>query len=175
MASPLPAARSAVLAAPARSAPRPKKRRKRARPPQPQTPRDFFDDDAHKLLTRLLIDRAASWQNDWLRPLHFYGHNSEPLWDEYAHKRLSGTTVRIAGRRVFIESLSLDLERALRLLTLPWHEETQTIDGHDPEDWRAGLAGALWRIGQLYREWARRTGAEQAQALLVQIMDSLWK
>ncbi len=170
-----PAARAAASAVPARSATRAKKRRKPVRPPQPQMPRDFFDDDAHKMLTTLLIERAESWQNDWLKPLYFYGSNSEPLWDEYAHKRLSGTTLHDAGRRVFIDSLSIDLERALRLLTLPWVEESRTYDGHDPEVWRQGLAGAFWRIGQLYRECVRRWGQERAQALLVQIMESLWK
>ncbi len=121
------------------------------------------------------MERAERWQNDWLRPLHFYGRNSEPLWDEYAQQRIAGTTLRIAGRRVIIDSLSIDIERALRLLTLPWQEETRSLDGHDPEAWRVGLAGALWRIGQLYRECARRWSAERAQALLVQIMDSLWQ
>lgn len=138
-------------------------------------PRDFFDATAQEMLTKLLMDRAESWQNDWLHPLYFYGRNSEPLWDDDAQRHLSGTTLRIAGRRVLIDCFSLDLERALRLLTLPWQEETRSIDGHTPEDWRAGLAGALWRIGQLYRECVRRWNAERAQALLVQIMDSLWK
>ena len=170
-----PAARAAASAAPARSAARAKKRRKPVRPPQPQMPRDFFDDQAHDVLTRLLKERAESWQNDWLKPVYYYGRDSEPLWDEYAHKRLSGTTLRIGSRRVIIDSFSLDLERALRLLTLPWIEETQTIDGHKPEDWRQGLAGAFWRVGQVYRESVRRWGQERACALLEQIMDSLWK
>src|SRR5579872_7582631 len=115
---------AAAAAVPARSAScapaRAKKRRKPVRPPQPQMPRDFFDDQAHDVLTRLLKDRAESWQNDWLKPVYYYGRDSEPLRSEYAHKRLSGTTLRIGGRRVLIDSFSLDLERALRLLTLPW-------------------------------------------------------
>jgi hypothetical protein len=144
-------------------------------PPQPQTPRDFFDAEAYHLLTTMLMQRAESWQNDWLRPVYFSGRDSEPRWDEYAQQRIAGTTLRVAGRKVFVDSLSMDLERALRLLTLPWDEATRTLDGHDPEAWRAGLAGAFWRIGQLYRELTRRKGAAWAQALLAQIIDALWK
>jgi hypothetical protein len=156
---------------PKRAAPR----SKRARPPQPQTPRDFFDAEAYHLLTTMLIQRAESWQGDWLPPIYFSGRDSEPRWDEYAQQRIAGATLRAAGRKVFVDSLSLDLERALRLLTLPWDEATHTLDGHDPEAWRVGLAGAFWRIGQLYRELSRRKGVAWARALLAQIIDALWK
>ena len=159
----------------ARAPKRAQKRGKRPRPPQPQTPRDFFDPDAYHLLTTLLIERAESWQNDWMRPLYFSGRDSEPCWDDYARLPIAGTTLRIANRKVFVDSLSLDLERILRLLTLPCDDAARTLDGHDPEAWRVGLAGAFWRVGQLYRELRRRKGAEWARAFLAQTIDALWK
>ena len=108
-------------------------------------------------------------------PLYFYGRNSEPVWGEAAQQRCSGTTLRIAGKRVLYESLSMDLERGLRLLTLPWTPEEKTTDGHTSAEWRAALAGVFWRIGQHHREFARRMGEARACELLREVMETLWK
>ncbi len=170
--SPVTATPRASLRAVARPA---KKRRKVARPPQPQKPEDFFSAQAQELLADLLKRRAACWYADSMPPLYFYGRNSEPAWGDEAQQRCSGTTLRIAGKRVLFESLSMDLERGLRLLTLPWKVEDKTVDGHTLGEWRAALAGVLWRIGQHYREFARRMGEARACELLGQVMDTLWK
>ena len=69
-----------------------------------------------------------------MQPLYFSGRDSEPLWGEYAGQRCSGTTLRIAGKRVLCESLCMDLERGVRLLTLRWTQDCQTADGHSPEE-----------------------------------------
>ena len=73
------------------------------------------------------------------------------------------------------ESLCMDLERGLRLLTVPWTAESPTTDGHEPQEWQAALAGVFWRVGQHYREFARRKGETQACELLRQVMDTLWQ
>ena len=127
------------------------------------------------LLADLLATRAECWLADSMPPLYFYGRDSVPVWDESAGQRISATTLRIAGRRVLFDSLSMDLERGLRLLTLAWTPEKKTVDGHDPEEWQAALAGVLWRVGQHYRELVRRKGEEVAQETLVLVMDTLWK
>jgi hypothetical protein len=151
-----------------------KKRRKVVHPPQPRTPEDFFSAQAQEVLADLLKRRAARWQADSLPPLYFYRRDSEPLWGEEARRRCSGTTLRIAGKRVLFESVSMDLERGLRLLTLPWTPQGTTADGHTSAEWRAALAGVRWRIGQHYREFARRMGETRACELLRQVMDTLW-
>ena len=69
----------------------------------------------------------------------------------------------------------MDLERMLRLLTLPWAEKEQTADGHSAPEWHAALTGTLWRIGQHYREFVRRKGEAGAQALVRILMDMLWR
>jgi hypothetical protein len=138
-------------------------------------PRDFFDADTYRLLNDLLIERAVSWRKDWLAPVYYYPRDSAPRWDETARQRISGATLRSGSRKLLVDCFSIDLEQALRLLTLPWNEETGCLDGHTPEDWHAGLAGAFWRIGQLYRESVRRCGVEETRKFLVQLMDSLWK
>lgn len=69
----------------------------------------------------------------------------------------------------------MDLERGLRLLTLPRTQHGQITDGHSAEEWHAALAGVLWRIGQLYRELARRKGDEQAREIVRLAMDTLWR
>jgi hypothetical protein len=57
----------------------------------------------------------------------------------------------------------MDLERGLRLLSLRWAADGLTSDGHAPEEWRLSLAGVLWRVGQVYRELARRKGEAEAR------------
>jgi hypothetical protein len=162
------------LSAPAPHAVRCAPRGKVARPPQPRTPGDFFTREAHALLTQLLIARAERWQADSLPPMHFYGRESEPVWGNVAQQRCAGTTLRIAGKRVLCESLCMDLERGLRLLTLHWTPENTTAEGHTPGEWQAALAGVLWRVGQHYRELARRKGHEQARELIRLAMETLW-
>jgi hypothetical protein len=45
--------------------------------------------------------------------------------------------------------MGIDLECALRLLTLAWTPENKTSDGHTSGEWRAALASAFWRIASL--------------------------
>jgi hypothetical protein len=151
------------------------KRRKPARPPRPQAPADFFSSETYALLVDLLASRAQRWLVDRLPPLYFYPRDSVPLWGDYAQHRCSGTTLRAVGRRLLCESLCVDLERGLRLLTLPWTAQGTTPDGHGPEEWRLSLAGVLWRVGQLYRELARRSGEEGAREIVRLAMETLWQ
>ena len=88
--------------------------------------------------------RAAS-RGRWSRP--------EPP----GFSRESGSD--IAGQGVLREGMGIDLERALRLLTVEWQPDGKTVDGWESDDWRAALASIFWRIGQHYREFARRKGA----------------
>jgi hypothetical protein len=148
--------------------------RRKAPRPQPRIPADFFDPQTYTLLIEVFSARAARWKADSLPPLYFYGRESEPHWDEVAQQRCSGTTLRIAGQRVLYECLSMDLERGLRLLTLVWTNERRTSEGHTLEAWQAALAGVLWRIGQVYREFVRRKGEEQARETVRLTMNTLW-
>jgi|SRR6185437_14584446 len=173
MVAPLLSARSSAPAA-ARPAKRSGKRRKVTRPPQPRTPEDFFSPEAHARLSDLLARRAKSWKEDWLKPVYYYGRDSEPLWDECATRRIAGTTLRIAGRRVLVDGVSMDLERVLRLLTLTWADKKKTTDGHTSDEWRVAFSGALWRIGQHHREFARRWGEAQAQEVMRLAIEALW-
>jgi hypothetical protein len=75
---------------------------------------------------------------------------------------------------VLYESLAVDLERGLRLLTLDWTTDRTTREGHSSEAWRAALSGVLWRVGQLVREFTRRKGAEKAREVLRLVIDALW-
>ena len=167
MASASPAVHSGVSAprsatrAPARA--RAATRRKAPRPPPPRIPADFFDPQAYTLLFEVFSIRAARWKADSLPPLYFYGRESEPHWDDLAQQRCSGTTLRIAGKRVLYECLSMDLERGLRLLTLRWAHARLASEGHTLEAWQTALAGVLWRVGQVYREFVRRKGEEEAR------------
>ncbi len=165
-------ARPAAPAAP-RSSIRARARRKQPRPPQPRIPEDFFPAEAHALLARLLVERAERWQTDGAPPVFYYGRESEPVWGDLAQTRCSCTTLRRIGKHLLYESLCMDLERGLRLLILPWTEE-QNAPGQTAEARRLALAGVLWRVGQHYREIARRVGAEAAQRILRLAMDTLW-
>ena len=91
--------------------------------------------------------------------MFYYGRDSEPVWGDHAHYRCSGTILHIAGQGVLREGMGIDLERALRLLTVEWRPDGKTVDGWESNDWRAALASIFWRIGQHYREFARRKGA----------------
>ena len=172
----------AVSPAAARSAPRvparargcPKTQRKPARPAPPRIPEDFFSKEAHALLTDLLITRAQRWQAEGAPPIYYYGRDSEPLWDAAASHRCSGTTLRRARQAVLYESLAVDLERGLRLLTLDWTQEHTAREGRSVEAWRAALSGVLWRVGQLLREFTRRKGAERAREVLRLVINTLW-
>ena len=126
------------------------------------------------MLAQLFIERAEHWQQDSQPPMYFYGRESESVWNELAQQRCSGTTLRIAGRRVLCECLCMDLERGLRLLTLRWPADGLTSDGHTPEEWRLALAGVFWRVGQVYRELARRKGEAEAHAIIRLAMQTLW-
>lgn len=53
--------------------------------------------------------------------------------------------------------------------------EGHTLEGHTAGEWRAALAGVLWRVGQLCRELARREGEAAAQVILRLAMDALWR
>ncbi|HEY7357250.1 MAG TPA: hypothetical protein VH590_12315 [Ktedonobacterales bacterium] len=160
--------------APVRSPARASARRP-ARPAPPQKPADFFTQEARALLADLLASRAQQWQMDSAPPVYYYARDSVPLWGDYARHRCSGTTLRAVGRWLLCESLCVDLERGLRLLTLPWTPQGTTTDGHEPEEWHAALAGVCWRIGQLFRELARRQGEGQAREVLRLAMDTLWR
>src|SRR6185437_2040986 len=107
---------SSAAASPPRPTVSPRKRRTTPRAPRPRTPEEFFSPDAYALVRQLFVDRAACWQADSMPPLYFYGYNSEPVWGEAEQQRCSGTTLRIARLRTLYESLSMDLERGLRLL-----------------------------------------------------------
>ena len=137
-------------------------------------PVDFFDTAAHRVLTEMLVTRAARWQTDGAPPLFFYTRDSEPTWDESAQQRCAGTTLRIASRYVLCEGLCMDLERGLRLLTLTWTEKKTTTDGHSVEEWRSALSGVFGRIGQHYRELVRREGADGARETLRLAINTLW-
>ncbi len=169
-----------VLASPAAhlspaSTARRAKRSVSTRPPQPRQPEDFFDDEALALLHDLLSHRARSWQRDPLPPVFFYGRDSEPQWGAYASVRCSGTTLRIAPKTVLYHGVAMDLERGLRLLTMTWTEKNTTTEGgHSAGEWRAALAGVLWRVGQHYREFVRRWGQERARDILRLSMEALW-
>jgi hypothetical protein len=56
-----------------------------------------------------------------------------------------------------------------------WTAQGKTADGHNPEEWRLSLAGVLWRVGQLYRELARRKGEEEAREIVRLAMETLWQ
>ncbi|HEU5369515.1 MAG TPA: hypothetical protein VFU69_13670 [Ktedonobacterales bacterium] len=174
MSATLAPARPAAPAAP-RSSVRARARtlRKHPRPPQPRIPEDFFSAEAHALLTRLLVERAERWQTDGAPPVFYYGRESEPVWGDLAQTRCSCTTLRRIGKHLLYDSLCMDLERGLRLFILPWTEERDE-PGQTVEARRLALAGALWRVGQHYREIARRKGAEAAQHILRLAMDTLW-
>ncbi len=167
------AASLALNHAPARA--RAASRRKVTRPPQPQNPADFFSAQARALLADLLASRAHQWQMDSAPPVYYYPRDSVPLWGDFARHRCSGATLRLARYRLLCESPCVDLERGLRLLTLPWTQHGTTADGHSAEEWHAALAGVLWRVGQLYRELARRKGDEQAREIVRLAMDTLWR
>jgi hypothetical protein len=158
----------------ARALARKTSRRKRARPAPPQTPNDFFSQQAQKLLSDLWATRAVRWQGEGAPPLYFYGRDSEPMWDADAQHRCSGTTLRIARKGTLYECLCIDLERGLRLLTLDWTQGDKPVDGYEVEEWRRALAGVCWRVGQVYRELVRRKGEDEAQEVLRRAMETLW-
>ncbi|HEY7357195.1 MAG TPA: hypothetical protein VH590_12035 [Ktedonobacterales bacterium] len=149
--------------------------RRKPRPPRPQKPADFFSAQAQALLTDLLASRAHLWRMDSEPPVYYYPRDSVPLWGDFARHRCSGTILRLARYGLLCESLCVDLERGLRLLTLPRTQRGQIADGHSAEEWHTALAGVLWRVGQLYRELARRKGDEQAREIVRLAMDTLWR
>jgi hypothetical protein len=144
-----------------------------ALPRRARIPEDFFSAQGQALLADLLARRAAAWQRDE-KPLYFYGEKSTPQWGEEAGRRWPGRTLRCAKRWALCEHLSLDLERGLRLLALARTDEGKTSDGHTATEWRGALAGVLWRLGQVYRELARREGEAGAQSILRLAMNALW-
>jgi hypothetical protein len=154
------AASQKALSAP-RVAVRPSRRgaRRKAPPFRPHAPADFFSPEAWRLLSSLLQQRAHDWQVAGQPRSFYYRQHSEPVWDEAAHYRCSGATLHVAGLGVLCLGMGIDLERALRLLTLDWRADGKTLDGRERDDWRAALISAFWRIGQHYRELQRRKGA----------------
>lgn len=168
-----PAAARSAARVPARARGCTKARRKPLRPAPPRIPEDFFSKEAHALLTELLVTRARRWQTEGAPPIYYCGRDSEPMWDESACHRCSGTTLRIAGARPLYESLAVDLERGLRLLTLDRAPEGHATEGHSLEAWHMALAGVLWRVGQILREFVRRKGEAGAQEVLRLVMNTL--
>src|SRR5262245_52525023 len=103
---------------------------------RPRVPEDFFSAEAQFALANLLKTRAAHWLADSQPPLYFYGQHSVPLWGDEAGRSCSGRALRSANHDSLCESLSMDLERGLRLLTLAWAEVGKTADGHTSYEWR---------------------------------------
>jgi hypothetical protein len=152
----------------ARSKTRASARRKKAPRFRPRAPEDFFSVEAWRLLTDELKTRAREWQVDGLPLLFSYGPDSEPEWDDFAYHRCS-SVIYIASQATLRESMGIDLERVLRLLTLPWGPDGKTIGGRESGEWRAVLASTFWRIGQVYRELTRRKGAKALDVLREEI------
>ena len=154
----------------------PAKRRKAPRPPQPRMPDDFFSAQALDLAHRAAEASAPpAGRRIRCRRCTSIGRESEPHWGDVAQQRCSGTTLRIAGKRVLYESLSMDLERGLRLLTLAWTPEGMTADGHTLR----GLARGAGRAssggsGRYHREFVRRKGEEEAREAVRLTMNTLW-
>lgn len=126
---------------------------------RPHAPADFFSPEAWRLLSSLLQQRARDWQVAGQPRSFYYQHHSEPVWDEAAHYRCSRATLHVARQGLLRVGMGIDLERALRLLTLEWRADGKTVDGRERDDWRAALTSVFWRIGQHYRELQRRKGA----------------
>lgn len=153
----------------------PKKARKRTRARTPRIPADFFDEQGYKLVRDLFSMRGDCWQRDRYDKVYFFKEGSAPQWGEQASYRCSGHVLRWADFQVLFNSLSLDLERGLRLLDMTWTEQNVTTEGHHTwEEWRASLEGVLWRVGQHYREFTRRWGPEEACRKLTLMMEATW-
>src|ERR1041385_2348986 len=82
-------------------------------------PADFFSAQTQALLVSLLAQRAASWQRQSGPPIYFYGCQSTLHWGAEARRRWEGKSLRRATGWRLREELSVDLERGLRLLTMP--------------------------------------------------------
>ncbi len=142
---------------------------------RPRIPEDFFSMQAQALLVNLLAQRAASWQRQGEPPIYFYGCRSMLRWGAEARQRWEGRSLRRATGWRLREELSVDLERGLRLLTMKRTAEGHTLEGHKAREWEEALAGVLWRVGQVYRELARREGEERAQGILRLAVSALWQ
>ena len=150
-----------------RVAARPPRRGARRKAPlfRPHAPADFFSPEAWRLLSSLLQQRARDWQVAGQPRSFYYRQHSAPVWDETAHYRCSGAILHVARQGLLRAGMGIDLERALRLLTLEWQADGKTIDGRECDDWRDALTSAFWRIGQHYRELQRRKGAGALEIL----------
>ena len=103
----------------------------------------------------------------------FFWGDSEPQWGEEAQRRCPGTILRQMRQKSLRLLLSMELERALRLLLVTWESADLTTDGHTSLERQASLAGALGRVGQVCRELARRRSETWAMEMARDLLDAL--
>jgi len=135
---------------------RPVTRGRRPRPPRPLTPADFFTPERFAQLANLLAGCALRWRESDLPYMPFFWQDSAPCWGAAARRPCSGTTIRLVRLDLLRRLLRMEVERGLRLLLLDWRPVGLMRAGHSSEEWQDALTGTLWRVGQLYREFARR-------------------
>jgi hypothetical protein len=131
-------------------------RGRRPRPPRPLTPADFFTPERFAQLVNLLANCALRWRESDLPYMPFFWQDSAPCWGAAARRPCSGTTIRLVRLDLLRRLLRMEVERGLRLLLLDWRPVGLEREGHSSEEWQDALTGTLWRVGQLYREFARR-------------------
>ena len=124
-------------------------------------PLDLLPPQTQDLLAELLARRARAWQIKGQPRFFRYNGDSEPLLEDRQQRRFPGWTLREMRIATLRKLLGMELERALRLLTLPWES-----DKEQRATQQQALTGTLRHIGQIYREFRRRyrgdAGAERA-------------
>ena len=116
---------------------------------------------------------ALRWQEYDLPFVPFFWGDSDPIWGEAAHRRCPATILRQMRQHSLRLLLSMELERALRLLLLPWTPDDVTPDGHTTVERQEALSGTLGRVGQVCRELARRRSEDWAMQMAREVLDAL--
>ncbi len=127
---------------------------------------DLLPDAALDMLRHFLLSHAVMWQRIGEPPIFTYGEDSAPQWDMFLGMACPATLLRKMSIGVVCGMLGMEVERALRLLTLDWTSDGAAAAGKSDEMRHLALSKSLWRVGCLYRDLQRRRRGDGPLQLL---------
>ena len=127
---------------------------------------ELLPEAALDLLHDFLMRHALLWQKAGAPPIFTYGEDSAPQWGKYLAMACPASLLRKMTIGVICGMLGMEVERALRLLTLDWTSDGLEAAGKKDEERFLALSKSLWRVGCLYRDLERRRRGDGPLKLL---------
>ncbi len=134
---------------------------------------ELLPDAALDLLHDFLMRYALLWQKAGEPPIFTYGEDSAPQWGQFLGMACPASLLRKMTIGVICGMLGMEVERALRLLTLDWTSDGLEAAGKKDEVRHLALSKSLWRVGCLYRDLERRRRGDGPLKLLAAELRSI--